>query len=91
VKKPKRTEKKKCGKKKSFDDWPLDFAGQITYMQRMNRTCPPVYNIANKEPMPYKCPPKLRCDNIPGAFRLPMIPQGLWSNRGTVTNRMHGT
>ena len=60
-------------------------------MQRMKRTCPPVYNIAIKEPMSYKCPPKLRCDNIPGAFRPPMIPVGLWSNRGTVTNRMQGT
>ena len=76
----------KCGEKKNSD-----LAGQITYMQRMKRTCPPVYNIAIKEPMSYKCSPKLRYDNIPGAFRPPMILVGLWSNRGTVTNRMQGT
>ena len=47
----------------------------------MNRMNPPVYDTVDHGMRHYQCPPGLAPDNIPGAFKPPTTPAGLWSRK----------
>ena len=54
---------------------------------RLNEREPPIYNSYKRSPMLYKSRLHHYIGMIPGAFRPPMIPKGLWQRDGTLYSK----
>ncbi len=62
------------------------FLEEIEIFKKQNEERPPEY--AEGKPLKYyQCPQKLRPDAIPGAFRPPTIPSGMWSYKNVIQLR----
>lgn len=73
----------KMKQKKNIEAPSQLFLEEIELFKQRDEERPPEY--AEGKPLKcYQCPEKLRPDAIPGAFRPPTIPSGMWSYKNAI-------
>ena len=71
--------------------WPCNFSQLISFIRDMDRRHPPQFHSFRVFGQHYKCPnTRLMSGKIPGAFKIPITPSGLWSRRPLEAEKCFG-